>query len=173
MNRIAALLNSQPADRDWAVAKWHAWNDRNRFDVRPVRRAHAVGNWPLDKRDHYTLLFPDDEFSSLFDFLAYDFFHASVLQTVARDTPPEGRWFRLIELEEYVSTLLGFIRSITDVLDQSEVNRWLRSWELPPECEWFRSLEFCQGVVREEEGSDATLWARTSNGYAVFLCVKG
>jgi hypothetical protein len=175
MNRLSENLTFDYSDRvsrKWAEDHWNHWEAQNRFSITPCQRTYAVGKWPQDARDHYAALFDPKWFPSLPDFIAYDFFHASILQTVVRDARPDGSWFRLEEKGNYAKRLLRFLSSVDRFLTAPETTAWLRTWELPEELEWLDQLGYVQSVAQECK-SDVTLWAETTQGYLVFLVING
>ncbi len=173
MNRLSDFFGIHDSDlHDWAERHWDHWEAQNRFAVKPARRSHAPGIWPQDQRDHYAAMFERQEFSRLADFIAYELFHASLLQTVVRDQQPDGAWFRLAEKDDYARQLLHVLSSAGRLFMAQEAKDWLRNWELPTALNWLLQLDHVRTVVRED-GSDVTLWAETTQGYLVFLVVDG
>lgn len=175
MNHISQELSFEYSDhnsREWAASHWNHWEAQNRFAIAPRQRVHAVGEWPQDTRDHYAALFDQVAFSSLPDFIAYEFFHSTILQTVVRDARPDGAWFRLEEKDDYVQRLLGFLSSVERFLTPAETRAWLRAWELPEGLEWLGQLGYVQSVAQDTE-DDPMLWAETTQGYLVFLAIDG
>ena len=166
------LLPTTLPDEDWARAQWLRWESQNRYAVTPVKKCHSTGTWPQDPREHYAVLFPKREIGEFLEFIAYEFFHASILQDLAGSGTADGSWFCLESIDAYTDRLLGFLRVQESAKSPDDIRRWLRLWELPDSLRWICELEHYGGLFRDDE-SDSTLWSETATGYLVFLVING
>lgn len=172
MNRLAHLLNVAVPDQTWAEGHWRKWEALNRFSIQPMKRSYQKGQWPQDKRDHYVALFPKSQIGDFLDFIAYEFFHASLLQNIVADENYDGSWFRLETMDLFSKRLLTFLASQKAVLTSEQISEWLRAWELPDALLWMLDIPHQRGLIREDV-SESTLWTETEDGYLVFLVING
>lgn len=158
--------------REWTSSQWRKYLKRHRFEYIPYRRAHVRGPSRIGERNHYAGLYALHYFTSLAEFIAYEYFHSSMSQNLIRDKMPDESWFRLDTEANYADRLWRLFISIGSILEDGHAAKWLSSWSLPSDFDWLRPLAIRQAVVNEDT-REATMWAETQAGYLLFLVMNG